>query len=141
MMPFGWHVWRGESRRRYRFNITLTHRGLPEASGIYVFVRRRFFFFLTPLYVGKAANLRGRLVGHERWSEAWWRRGATERHILRLASETQRRRIEEDLVRGLKPVMNDVHVPRDAKDAPNDDKLSRHWKSKRSYWAEAKKAA
>ena len=64
MLLFGWHVWRGESHARYRFKISLTKNSLPDPGGIYVFVRRRFVFFLEPLYVGKAHSLRGRLLGH-----------------------------------------------------------------------------
>jgi excinuclease UvrABC nuclease subunit len=71
MFLFGHRRWRGESGTRYRFKITLTENGLPQDSGgIYVFVRRRLGFILEPLYVGKAANLRGRLVGHEKWARA-----------------------------------------------------------------------
>ena len=79
---FGWHTWWGESGRPYRFKITLTKKGLPDEGGIYVFVQRRFVFFLFPLYIGKATNFRNRLIGHERWWEAWWKRGATERHVM-----------------------------------------------------------
>ena len=128
MLIFGWHAWHGETGRSYRFNITLTDKGLPEGGGVYVFVRRRFVFWLEPLYVGKAANFKNRLIGHERWQEAWWKRGATERHILRIKSREQQARVEEDLIRGLKPKMNNIHVPRDRKDAPNDKKLKRNWR-------------
>jgi hypothetical protein len=127
-MLFGMRTWRGESGQRYRFKITLTEHGLPKDSGgIYVFVRRRLGFFLEVLYVGKAANLRGRLVGHEKWSKAYWWYGATERHVMRVATETDRRRIEEDLIRGLKPPMNDVMIPNGTRDAPSDAKLRWVW--------------
>ena len=64
---FGRHGWTGESGRTYTFKCALTKRGIPDDSGgIYVFVRRRFGFFLKALYVGKAANLRERLLGHEK---------------------------------------------------------------------------
>lgn len=128
MLIFRWHAWHGESGRPYRFKITLTDKGLPDAGGIYVFVRRRFVFWLEPLYIGKAANFKSRLIGHERWREAWWNRGATERHILCIESETRRVRIEEDLIRGEKPVMNNIHIPRSRKDAPNNKRLKRRWK-------------
>ena len=75
---FGKHGWTGESGRTYTFKCALTKQSIPDDSGgIYVFVRRRLGFFLQPLYVGKAANLRGRLVGHEKWGKAWWLLGAT----------------------------------------------------------------
>lgn len=133
IIPFGLHRWRGETGRKYWFNITLTHGGIPDAGGIYIFVRRRFFFFLTPLYVGKAANLRSRVIGHERWPEAWWDRGATERHLLRCAKESDRRRVEEDLIRSLKPKMNNMLKPRGANDAPNNARLAKAWRW-RQWW-------
>lgn len=128
MMFYGRHTWRGESGRRYFFKCALTKHGIPQDSGgIYVFVRRRFGFFLKALYVGKAANLRGRLLGHEKWGKAWWILGATERHVMRVATETERREIEEDLIRGLKPRMNDMQVPRCEDDAPTTATLREKW--------------
>lgn len=114
MFLFGWQSWKGESGRTYRFKITLTKKGLPrnEEGGIYMFVRRRFVFFLEPLYVGKAVNTRQRLLGHEKWGRAYWYYGATERYVLGpIRDEVDRRRIEEDLIRGLKPRMNDMEIP------------------------------
>lgn len=131
MLIFGWHNWHGETGHSYRFNITLTDKGLPKGGGVYVFVRRRFVFWLEPLYVGKAANFQNRLIGHERWQEAWWKRGATERHILRIKSRARQARVEEDLIRGLKPKMNNIHVPRGRDDAPNDKKLKRKWRPRK----------
>jgi hypothetical protein len=117
MFLFGSHFWRGESGRRYKFRTVLTKRGLPDegVGGIYVFVRRRWVFFLEPLYVGKAADLRSRLLGHEKWGRAYWYYGATERHVHGpVADEAERRAVEEDLIRGLKPRMNDMEIPRTA---------------------------
>lgn len=133
LMFYGIHFWRGESGVRYLFKCALTKRGIPDDSGgIYVFVRRRYAFFLQPLYVGKAANLRGRLVGHEKWGNAWWLLGATERHVMRVSAETERRMIEEDLIRGLRPRMNDVQMPRHENDAPNSKDLRRWWEFRRA---------
>ncbi len=133
MMFFGLHSWRGESGRRYMFRCALTKGGIPDDSGgIYVFVRRRYAFFLQPLYVGKAANLRSRLVGHEKWGDAWWFKGATERHVMRIKSEEERRIVEEDLIRGLKPRMNDIHMPRSVNDAPNSGRLKKEWTWRRN---------
>jgi hypothetical protein len=130
---FGRHGWTGESGRTYTFKCALTKRGIPDDSGgIYVFVRRRFGFFLKAVYVGKAANLRGRLLGHEKWGKAWWLLGATERHVMRVATEEERRHIEEDLIRGLKPRLNDVQMPRHENDAPNTPELRRSWQWRRA---------
>ncbi len=133
LLLFGWHMWRGESGERYRFKITLSQRGIPDGGGIYIFVRRRFVFWLQPLYIGKATDFRSRLIGHERWWEAWWKRGATERHILMVPSAQQRERIEEDLIRHYTPRMNDMLVPRGAGDAPRDLYLRRLWRLRR-WW-------
>ncbi|MBL8548913.1 MAG: GIY-YIG nuclease family protein [Hyphomonadaceae bacterium] len=114
MFLFGAHRWRGESGRKYRFETVLTKEGLPKEGngGIYVFVRRRFVFFLEPLYVGKAHDLRNRLMGHEKWPRAFWYYGATERHVhYPIGEEADRRAVETDLIRGLKPRMNDVEIP------------------------------
>lgn len=114
MFLFGSHAWRGKSGRRYRFKCVLTKKGLPEqgTGGIYVFVRRRWVFFLEALYVGKAADLRSRLLGHEKWPRAFWYYGATERYVLGpIRDEVDRRRVEEDLIKGLKPRMNDMEIP------------------------------
>lgn len=130
---FGRHGWTGESGRTYTFKCALTKCGIPDDSGgIYVFVRRRFGFFLKAVYVGKAANLRGRLLGHEKWGKAWWLLGATERHVMRVATESERRMIEEDLIRGLKPKLNDVQMPRGENDAPNTPELRRSWHWRRA---------
>lgn len=114
MFLFGSHFWRGESGKCYKFRTVLTKKGLPEegVGGIYVFVRRRWVFFLEPLYVGKAADLRSRLLGHEKWGRAYWYYGATERHVHGpILEEADRRAVEEDLIHRLKPRMNDVEIP------------------------------
>jgi len=52
------------------------------------------------------------LLGHEKWGRAYWYYGATERYVLGpIRDEVDRRRIEEDLIRALKPRMNDVSIP------------------------------
>lgn len=114
MFLFGAHSWRGKSGQRYRFKCVLTKNGLPPegVGGIYVFVRRRWVFFLEALYVGKAADLRSRLMGHEKWGRAYWYYGATERYVLGpIRDEIDRRRVEEDLIKSLKPRMNDMEIP------------------------------
>ena len=133
LILFGWHTWWGESGRPYRFKITLTKNGLPDGGGIYIFVQRRFVFFLFPLYIGKATNFKNRLIGHERWWEAWWKRGATERHVLVIKKPADRARVEEDLIRRYQPRMNDVLIPRGSNDAPNNVRLRRWWKLKRWF--------
>ena len=51
-------------------------------------------------------------MGHEKWPRAFWYYGATERYVLGpIRDEIDRRRIEEDLIRGLKPRMNDQEIP------------------------------
>lgn len=141
MFLFGRHTWKGESGKRHTFRCVLTKNGLPRdgQGGIYVFIRRRWVFFLEPLYVGKAHDLRSRLLGHEKWPRAYWYYGATERHILGpIAEESVRREIEEDLIRGLTPRMNDQEIPNAAKsDAPSQPRLRARWTRKRGREAAA----
>jgi hypothetical protein len=127
MLLFGWHVWRGDSGRRYRFKVTLTRHGIPDYGGIYIFVRRQFVFFLTPVYVGKATNFKERLFGHEKFARAVFDHGVTERHVMQVATEHDRASIEEDLIRGLKPKMNDMMMPRSATDAAVHEPLGFGW--------------
>ena len=133
MFLFRRHRWRGESRASYRFRILLTDKAIANQGGIYIFVRRRYIFWLEPLYVGKAANLKSRLKGHERWPEAYWRGHATEKHVLIEGSEDKRRKIEEDLIRALSPIMNRMLKPNSSEDAPNNPDLAKRW-GRRVYW-------
>lgn len=113
MFFFGVHTWRGESGRTYRLKCILSKKGMPPAGvgGVYMFVRRRWAFFLEPLYVGKAHDIRNRLLGHEKWGRAFWYYGATERYILYpIVDEVDRQRVEEDLIKGLMPPMNDSEI-------------------------------
>jgi hypothetical protein len=111
MFLFDHKIWRGESGRIYRFKITLTRKGVPDYGGVYIFVRRRFVFFLKAIYVGKATNFRERLFGHEKFAKAVFDYGVTERHVYNIATEHDRAAVEEDLIRALKPPMNDMMMP------------------------------
>jgi hypothetical protein len=51
---------------------------------------------------------------------------------MRVSTETERRVIEEDLIRGLRPRMNDVQMPRNGNDAPNSPQLRHWWQVRRS---------
>lgn len=133
MIPYGWHVWRGESNRRYRFKITKSIEALPDAGGIYVMVRRTLFFFLHPVYIGKASNLQNRHNEHERWHEAR-KKGASERHYLCIRSESKRSKFEEDLIRRYKPKLNRMLKPSSSEDAPNHKDLKSGWMSAKEYW-------
>lgn len=125
--------WRGETNELYRFRVCKRAEDLPERSGIYVFVRRRFFVFTKALYVGKATNLFDRVNGHERWEEAR-KKGAREIHI-RHAHASKLDRIEEDLIRHLKPKLNNIHKPRSDCDAPNHEQLRGRWMCASEYWS------
>lgn len=145
MLFFGLHSWRGQSGRRYKLKCALSKRAFPEpgVGGVYVFVRRRFAFFLEPLYVGKAHDLRNRLLGHEKWGRAYWYYGATERYLLYpIRDEVDRRRIEEDLIKGLMPPMNDSEIGSadPAKAAKRAAELKR-WFDMRTWWGGKSSAA
>ena len=138
MFFFGSHSWRGLSGRHYKFKCVLSKNGMPPAGvgGIYIFVRRRFGFFLEALYVGKAHDIRNRLLGHEKWGRAFWYYGATERYILHpIRDEIDRRRIEEDLIKGLMPPMNDAEMgsSNPAQEAKRAREL-KNWFTGRGLW-------
>tara|TARA_R100001086_G_scaffold203804_2_gene119783 strand:- start:1517 stop:1951 length:435 start_codon:yes stop_codon:yes gene_type:complete len=137
MLLYGFHRWRGETRRKYWFNILLTDRNIPDDGGVYIFVRRRYIFWLEPIYVGKAASLKSRLRKHERWGEAFWTRGATEKHVRIIKHEEARRRTEEDLVRKLRPPLNRQLTPSNPNDAPRNLSLAARW-ARRAYWRKAR---
>lgn len=126
--------WSGESRDGWEFRITKNDRDIPDAGGIYIMVRRTCFFFTTAVYIGKAANLKSRLIGHERWIEAR-KHGARERHILCVRTESKRQKIEEDLIRRYKPKLNTIHKPSSDCDAPNNPELARNWMCAKEYWS------
>lgn len=144
MFLFGHKSWKGESGKRYRFRCVLTTHGLPPEGegGIYVFVRRRWIFWMEPLYVGKAHDLRSRLLGHEKWGRAFWYYGATERNVLwPIPDEMARRQVEEDLIRGLTPRMNDQEIPNAThSDAPSQPGLKAGWARKRGVTLRPKAA-
>jgi len=96
-------------------------------------VKRTCFFFLKPVYIGKASNIQRRHSPHERWEEAV-KKGASERHYLCISSEGKRARIEEDLIRKYKPKLNRMLKPSSSEDAPNDERLARNWMSAKQYW-------
>lgn len=125
--------WRGESNELYRFFVRQRVEDLPERSGIYVFARRRFIFFIKALYIGKATNLYDRVDGHERWRDAK-KKGANEIHF-RHAHASKLDRIEEDLIRHLKPKLNNIHKPRSDCDAPNHEQLRGNWMCASDYWS------
>jgi hypothetical protein len=137
VLLFGHRVWRGESGRRYRCKITLTRHGIPPSGGgVYLFVRRRFVFFLRPLYVGKATSFRERLLGHEKWAKAVFDLGATERHFILVPDRREREVAEEDLIRSLRPRMNDMMMPLPGHERPVHAELDRKlwWKPAWLRW-------
>ena len=133
MMFSNKHRWRGETGETWRFSIAREDADIPDAGGIYIMVKRNWRFRLTPIYIGKASNLRSRLIGHERWQEAR-AKGARRRHYLCVRSESKRQRIEEDLIRHYRPQLNAVLKPKDPCDAPNHKDLKRRWMCADEYW-------
>ena len=53
--------------------------------------------------------------------------------MLLVDTERERQIIEEDLIRGLKPRMNDMMIPRSARDLPTHAELRRKWMDK-NWW-------
>jgi len=133
MLFSGRRSWQGESGETWRFSLARQDTDIPDAGGIYIMARRVWLFRKVPVYIGKASNLRSRLIGHERWDEAH-KTGARLRYYLRVRSENKRQRIEEDLIREYLPVLNEIHKPKHDCDAPNHKALRRRWMCADEYW-------
>lgn len=76
-----------------------------EAGGIYAFCAFDGVRVYTPLYIGKASNLRQRMSSHEKWPSAY-KLGAC--HVLAFAEQSDSKRsfLEYMLIRQFNPPLN-----------------------------------
>lgn len=105
------HWWQGRSGYWYPHSIVTNLDDLFETSAIYIMVRREPNRLATPLYIGKADDLRERFLSHEK-RELARILGASELHIHLLArNEQELSAIEVDLIKAHSPVLNRQHNP------------------------------
>lgn len=104
--------WTGLSGAKYRYHFLAdtSGAGLHSQPGNYMFVRQTNLEknWWSPVYIGVADDLRGRVMGHEVWAEAQ-RRGATRVMAHLQADRTKRESEERDLIGNWNPVCNTQH--------------------------------
>jgi len=93
----------------YRFDVYPIHAAPHGTNAVYLFSKAQGGQFV-PLYIGKAENLRSRLIGHERMAEAL-RLGAT--HLLThkpgYGDKVHYLEAERRLIAHYNPVLNVQH--------------------------------
>lgn len=108
------HTFVGCSGRAYQFHIADKHHVFGDNPGIYALVYSTFWPRSLPraLYIGKTVNARFRpganAQNHEKKAAAS-SLGFNQIGFLVERSETGRLKIEEDLIRGLNPPLNQQH--------------------------------
>lgn len=102
--------WAASGGRKYRYwFVTPTAEGLAAVGGNYAFVKQLANGNFTPLYFGQADNLKTRIPGHERLSDAH-KAGMT--HVMghtTPAGEQARLAEEKDLIGYWNPPLNTHH--------------------------------
>lgn len=103
----------GQSTKPYDFKIYATDTEFKETwGGIYAFTNRTKnndgVFNHTVIYVGKAVKFNQRFDNHEKW-DLIKNAGANCLCIYKVDEESDMLKIEEDLIKGLKPQLNVVH--------------------------------
>lgn len=82
-----------------------------DKPGLYMFCRPGGVILpWTPLYIGKADNLKDRLCGHERWDEAA-KLGASHVLAVGVALASNRTRFEDALIKHFNPKLNVLLKP------------------------------
>ena len=89
----------------YSFTICENSLQWNNVAGIYIFAGINSANQTIAYYVGQADSFRDRMSSHEKWELAQ-RLGATEIHALVVPEKAERDRIEAELIRMYKPVLN-----------------------------------
>jgi len=93
----------------YDFQVHRMEPAWNDVPGVYIFTGIASDGKWHPYYVGKADSFKTRLVsGHEQWAPAKNQR-ATHVHAMVVRDETQRTKIEKELIQKLGPPLNTQH--------------------------------
>ena len=76
-----------------------------DVGGIYIFSGTNHQGKWVAYYIGQAESFQTRLPSHERWNDAV-RLGATHIHAMPVSTESERQRIEAELIHNFQPQLN-----------------------------------
>jgi len=103
------YPWNGQSGRLYEFHVfPIDHNSWPKVGGIYIFAAPAGLLIpYAAIYVGQTVNFADRLGSHEKLSLAQSMRANTI-HAMIVNDSGLRNMIEEELIRSLKPPLNNT---------------------------------
>ncbi len=105
--------WRGLSGTAYKMQLCVMEHEWSQAPGLYLFAVQELLGTLTAVYVGQTDDLRRRMSEYRsdplgKWHAAK-RLGIASVYAMTMsATEYERKRIELDLIQGLRPRLNEV---------------------------------
>ena len=111
-MSEGW-LWFGASGTSYKFSVFDLRVQWNKVGGIYVMAQRTYMAgsSVRALYIGRTNDFSIRMPQHEKWPDALFY-GANEVHAMVVSTAEVRSRIEEDLIVGQAPILNEQLVHR-----------------------------
>jgi predicted GIY-YIG superfamily endonuclease len=110
------YKWRGASGTIYALNVHGLSQSFRDVPAIYIIAKYWGPGVWTALYVGQTDSLSRRIAEHRDGRDGKLRSainlGATGIHAMVASpSESERLRVELDLIRGLKPALNEIGLP------------------------------
>lgn len=102
--------WQGASGRWYEFEVARAQRDWAATGGVYMFVKPNEpnpYLWGGPvcLFLAKTDDFSVALARHEMWQAAQ-NLGAAEIHLLSIADEQPRMRVEKDILEAQTPILN-----------------------------------
>lgn len=106
-------VWTGKSGTKYTFNVYPITEECPDEGGIYVFskaVQNGTAINHTAIYIGRAASFANRFYNHHK-DDCIDKNGANRICLMQVKSDSERVRIETDLLQAIPTKCNEVLNP------------------------------
>lgn len=103
-------TWQGASGTWYEFDVARTKRAWEPVGGIYMFVKPGDMPTMEAggpicLFLGSTNSLADALARHDQWNPAQTL-GAAEIHLLVCTDAYQRVKIEQDILKAQRPILN-----------------------------------
>lgn len=104
----------GKSGKRYEFvTYSKDHDEFEDVSAVYIFVKRfenAGKYYQKALYIGETGELKTRLTNHEKKAEVE-KLGCTDISVMLVNGEINRKYVETDLIKAIKPHCNVQKIP------------------------------